>query len=45
MKYLEEYRDAVVAEQYLAEIKKIVTKKWTIMEICGGQTHSLALKT
>ncbi|MDB5278283.1 MAG: hydrogenase formation protein HypD [Ferruginibacter sp.] len=41
MKYLEEYRDAGVAEQYLAEIKKILTKKWTIMEICGGQTHSL----
>lgn len=41
MKYLEEYRDAAVAEQYLAEIKKVVTKKWTIMEICGGQTHSL----
>ncbi|MFZ4059227.1 MAG: hydrogenase formation protein HypD [Ferruginibacter sp.] len=41
MKFLSEYRDADVAAQYLAEIKKIVTKPWTIMEICGGQTHSL----
>jgi hydrogenase expression/formation protein HypD len=41
MKYLSEYRDAAVVEQYLTELKKIVTRPWTIMEICGGQTHSL----
>ena len=41
MKYLTEFRDPVLAEQYLAEIKKTVTRPWTIMEICGGQTHSL----
>lgn len=41
MKFLSEYRDAEVAEKYLAEIKKTVTKPWTIMEVCGGQTHSL----
>ena len=41
MKYLSEYRDADLVRQYLAEIGHVVTKPWTIMEICGGQTHSL----
>lgn len=41
MKYLTEYRDPLLAAQYLEEIKKTVTRPWTIMEICGGQTHSL----
>jgi hydrogenase expression/formation protein HypD len=41
MKYLSEYRDAAVSEQYIAELKKTVTRPWTIMEVCGGQTHSL----
>ncbi|GHT27519.1 hydrogenase formation protein HypD [Bacteroidia bacterium] len=41
MKYLTEYRDASVVNQYLNELHKINTKPWTIMEICGGQTHSL----
>ena len=41
MKYLSEYRDPELARQYLDEIKAIATKPWTIMEVCGGQTHSL----
>ncbi len=41
MKHLTEYRDPVLAAQYLDEIKKTVTRPWTIMEVCGGQTHSL----
>jgi hydrogenase expression/formation protein HypD len=41
MKYLSEYRDADVVNEYLAELKKITTKPWILMEICGGQTHSL----
>ncbi|MEM7369032.1 MAG: hydrogenase formation protein HypD [Bacteroidota bacterium] len=41
MKYLSEYRDPELAAQYLDEIKKTVSKPWTIMEVCGGQTHSL----
>ena len=41
MKYLTEYRDQDVAERYLQEISKAVTRPWTIMEVCGGQTHSL----
>lgn len=41
MKYLSEYRDPVMAQKYLAEIKKITQHPWSIMEVCGGQTHSL----
>ena len=41
MKHLTEYRDASLVNQYLEEIRKTVTSPWTIMEICGGQTHSL----
>ena len=41
MKYMSEYRDPELAKKYLEEIKKIVTQPWSIMEVCGGQTHSL----
>ncbi|MBS4066390.1 MAG: hydrogenase formation protein HypD [Chitinophagaceae bacterium] len=41
MKYLSEYRDAAVVEKYIAELHQITTRPWTIMEVCGGQTHSL----
>ena len=41
MKYLSEYRDADVVNKYLDELHEITTKPWTIMEVCGGQTHSL----
>ena len=41
MKYIKEYRDPELAQKYLAEIKKTVTQPWAIMEVCGGQTHSL----
>ncbi len=41
MKYLEEFRSPELVKEYLAEIHSVVTKQWNIMEICGGQTHSL----
>jgi hydrogenase expression/formation protein HypD len=41
MKYLTEYRNPELVKHYIAEIGKIITKPWNIMEICGGQTHSL----
>lgn len=41
MKYISEYRDADLVAQYLNEIKQTATRPWTIMEVCGGQTHSL----
>ena len=41
MKYLSEYRDEEITQGYLQALRKEVTRPWTIMEICGGQTHSL----
>ncbi len=41
MKYLNEYRDPVAAKNLSGKIKSITTKEWKIMEICGGQTHSI----
>lgn len=41
MKHLSEYRNLEAVQTVLAEIKKVVTQPWTIMEVCGGQTHSL----
>ena len=41
MKYLDEYRDAGLAHKYAAEIASITTRPWTIMEVCGGQTHAI----
>ena len=41
MKYVDEYRDQKMAEKLAAEIKRTVTRPWTIMEVCGGQTHSI----
>ena len=41
MKYLTEYRNPELAKKVLREIKSTVTKPWKIMEVCGGQTHSL----
>ena len=41
MKYLTEYRDADTARRLAAEIGRIVTRPWAIMEVCGGQTHSI----
>jgi len=41
MKYVNEYRDEALAQDYLKKIKSVVTRQWSIMEVCGGQTHSL----
>ena len=41
MKYLDEFRNPAIARRILAEIEKTVTRPWVIMEICGGQTHSI----
>ncbi|MBN8682419.1 MAG: hydrogenase formation protein HypD [Chitinophagales bacterium] len=41
MKFMTEFRDADVVAQYMEEIRRTVTRPWTIMEVCGGQTHSL----
>jgi hydrogenase expression/formation protein HypD len=41
MKYLDEYRDHDVAQKVVAEIRRTVTRPWVLMEVCGGQTHSI----
>ncbi len=41
MKYIDEYRDADAARKYASEITRITSKPWTIMEVCGGQTHAI----
>lgn len=41
MKYLDEYRDKEAAQQFARAIAKITTRPWTLMEVCGGQTHTI----
>ncbi len=41
MKYLDEYRDSHAARKLLAEIRRSASRPWTLMEVCGGQTHGL----
>ena len=41
MKYLDEYRDTEAARRLTAAIARTVTQPWTVMEVCGGQTHSI----
>ena len=41
MKYLDEYRDTQAAHQLTAAIARTVTQPWTVMEVCGGQTHTI----
>ena len=41
MKFLSEYRSPELVKQYVQEIRQTVTRPWSIMEVCGGQTHSL----
>jgi hydrogenase expression/formation protein HypD len=41
MKYLDEYRDGNVASKIVGEIRRILTRSWVLMEVCGGQTHSI----
>jgi hydrogenase expression/formation protein HypD len=41
MKYITEYRDAQRVREVLGEIHRITTRPWRLMEVCGGQTHSI----
>ena len=41
MKYVDEYRDPRIAQALLAGIARQTTRPWVLMEICGGQTHTL----
>ena len=41
MKFIDEYRDGQAAQKLSAAIASSVTRPWTIMEVCGGQTHTI----
>jgi hydrogenase expression/formation protein HypD len=41
MKYLDEYRDGTVAGKIVDEMRRVQTRPWVLMEVCGGQTHSI----
>jgi hydrogenase expression/formation protein HypD len=41
MKYLDEYRDSGIASGIVDEIRRIRTRPWVVMEVCGGQTHAI----
>jgi hydrogenase expression/formation protein HypD len=41
MKYIDEYRDEAVAGKLVNELRRVVTKPWVLMEVCGGQTHTI----
>ena len=41
MRFQDEYRDPAAAQQLRQAIQRITTRSWTIMEICGGQTHTI----
>jgi hydrogenase expression/formation protein HypD len=41
VKYLDEYRDGAIARKLVDEITRVQTRPWVIMEVCGGQTHSI----
>jgi hydrogenase expression/formation protein HypD len=41
MKFVDEYRDRAAAERCAQAIARITTRPWSIMEVCGGQTHSI----
>jgi len=41
VKYVSEFRDAARVRRVIDEIRRTITRRWTIMEICGGQTHTI----
>jgi len=41
MRYLDEFRDPDLARRLFAEIESMTTRPWAVMEVCGGQTHSI----
>jgi hydrogenase expression/formation protein HypD len=41
MKYLDEFRNGEIAQRMAREIHAVTTRSWKIMEVCGGQTHSI----
>jgi len=41
MKYVDEFRNHAIAQNLLLSLRALVTRPWVVMEVCGGQTHSI----
>lgn len=41
MKYVDEFRDPIAVQRLVETIRRTATRRWTLMEVCGGQTHNL----
>ena len=41
MKYLDEYRDAAIVKALADRVRRAATRRWVLMEVCGGQTHTI----
>ena len=41
MKHIDEYRDALIVHRIADRLAKLTTRPWTLMEVCGGQTHAI----
>jgi hydrogenase expression/formation protein HypD len=41
VRFIDEYRDAAAARRLAAALARIATRPWTLMEVCGGQTHAI----
>jgi hydrogenase expression/formation protein HypD len=41
MKYIDEYRDGLLARRLARELAEVTTRPWALMEVCGGQTHAI----
>jgi hydrogenase expression/formation protein HypD len=41
VKYLSEYRDGKIARRLAAEVRRTASRRWVLMEVCGGQTHTI----
>jgi hydrogenase expression/formation protein HypD len=41
MRFVDEYRNETDARKFVRAIHACVTRPWTLMEVCGGQTHTL----
>jgi len=41
VKYIDEYRDEALAQKIVGAIRRVVMRPWVLMEVCGGQTHTI----
>src|SRR5689334_4625364 len=41
MRFIDEYRDAAATHALARALRRVTTRAWTLMEVCGGQTHAI----